>query len=199
MEDSLEILPVTPFIGAEVIGIGLSEPLTNHQKKAIHKAFLEHSVLFFRNQDISVEQQKDFGRSFGELHIHPARDRNGLEGHPEILYLNAGPDTSRVNGDEWHSDVSCDEEPPLGSILRLFEGITEEIIGDFGLSGGGAAGFELDRADTMLGTPLNAVTLASSEGHDESFVLVPEDILTHHDTWPHKPIKELIRADIVYF
>ena len=46
---------------------------------------------------------------------------------------------------------------------------------------------------------LNAVTLASSEGHDDSFVLVPEDILTHHDTWPHKPIKELIRADIVYF
>ena len=81
----------------------------------------------------------------------------------------------------------------------VFEGITEEIIGDFGLSGGGAAGFELDRADTMLGTPLNAVTLASSEGHDDSFVLVPEDILTHHSTWPHKPIKELIRADIVYF
>ena len=64
----------------------------------------------------------------------------------------------------------------------VFEGITEKIIGDFGLSGGGAAGFELDRADTMLGTPLNAVTLASSEGHDDSFVLVPEDILTHHDT-----------------
>ena len=81
----------------------------------------------------------------------------------------------------------------------VFEGITEKIIGDFGLSGGGAAGFELDRADTMLGTPLNAVTLASSEGHDDSFVLVPEDILTHHDTWPHKPIKDLIRADIVYF
>ena len=121
MKDSLEVLPVTPLIGAEVIGIDLSEPLTNHQKDAIHKAFLKHSVLFFRNQDISVEQQKDFGRSFGELHIHPARDRNGLEGHPEILYLNAGPDTSRVNGDEWHSDVSCDEEPPLGSILRLFE------------------------------------------------------------------------------
>lgn len=41
MEDSLEILPVTPLIGAEVIGIDLSEPLTNHQKNAIHKAFLK--------------------------------------------------------------------------------------------------------------------------------------------------------------
>ena len=44
MKDSLEILPVTPLIGAEVIGIDLSEPLTNHQKDAIHKAFLKHSV-----------------------------------------------------------------------------------------------------------------------------------------------------------
>ena len=84
-------------------------------------------------------------------------------------------------------------------ISWIFEGITDEIIGDFGLSGGGAAGFELDRADIDLGTPLNAKIIASSEGHDNSFVLVPEDILTHHDTWPHKPVEELIRADIVYF
>ena len=72
-------------------------------------------------------------------------------------------------------------------------------MGNFGLSGGGAAGFELDRADYRLGTPLNAIILASSKNHDESFVLVPEDILTHHDTWPHEPKEDLIRADIVYF
>ena len=84
-------------------------------------------------------------------------------------------------------------------ISWIFDGIIDEIIGDFGLSGGGAAGFELDRADIDLGTPLNATIIASSEGHDTSFVLVPEDILTHHDTWPHKPVEELIRADIVYF
>ena len=81
----------------------------------------------------------------------------------------------------------------------IFDGIIDEIIGDFGLSGGGAAGFELDRADINLGTPLNATIIASSKGHDDSFVLVPEDILTHHDTWPHMPIEDLIRADIVYF
>ena len=80
----------------------------------------------------------------------------------------------------------------------IFDGIIDEIIGDFGLSGGGAAGFELDRADFNLGTPLNATIIASSKGHDDSFVLVPEDILTHHDTWPHMPIEDLIRADIVY-
>ena len=85
------------------------------------------------------------------------------------------------------------------SVAWIFDGITEKILGNFGLSGGGAAGFELDRADYRLGTPLNAIILASSKNHDESFVLVPEDILTHHDTWPHEPKEDLIRADIVYF
>ncbi len=85
------------------------------------------------------------------------------------------------------------------SVSWVFEGIEEDLIGDFGLAGGGAAGFELDRADTRLGTPLNAVVLASSSNHGDSFVLVPEDILTHHDTWPHEPVEDLIRADIVYF
>ena len=47
----------------------------------------------------------------------------------------------------------------------IFAGVEGEIIGDFGLSGGGAAGFELDRADPVLGTPPNAVILARSEGH----------------------------------
>ena len=121
MIDEIKIVPITPQIGAEVLGVDLGKPLSNRERDTIHNAFLKHSVLFFRNQDITIEQQKDFGRVFGELHVHPARDRNGLEGHPEILYLNAGPNTSRVNGDEWHSDVSCDAEPPMGSILRLIE------------------------------------------------------------------------------
>jgi N,N-dimethylformamidase len=81
----------------------------------------------------------------------------------------------------------------------IFDGIEEDIIGDFGLSGGGAAGFELDRADPRLGTPRNAVVLATSEGHDEHFVLVPEDVLTNLLTWNGEAEKDLIRSDIVYF
>jgi N,N-dimethylformamidase len=82
----------------------------------------------------------------------------------------------------------------------IFEGVPDEILGDFGLSGGGAAGFELDRADARLGTPPHAVVLASSEKHDlTKFVLVPEDWLTHVATWPGDPPERLIRADMVYF
>jgi N,N-dimethylformamidase len=87
-----------------------------------------------------------------------------------------------------------------GRVSWIFEGVPDEILGDFGLSGGGAAGFELDRADLRLGTPPHAVVLASSEKHDLTrFVLVPEDWLTHVATWPGDPPEKLIRADMVYF
>ena len=81
----------------------------------------------------------------------------------------------------------------------LFDGIEDEILGDFGLSGGGAAGFELDRADSRLGTPANTKILASSFDRGETFVLVPEEQLTHITTWSGEPIADLLRADMVYF
>jgi N,N-dimethylformamidase len=86
-------------------------------------------------------------------------------------------------------------------VAWIFEGVLpDEVLGDFGLSGGGAAGFELDRADSRLGTPPHAVVLASSEQHDlEKFVLVPEEWLTDNTTWPGDPPHTLIRADMVYF
>ena len=80
----------------------------------------------------------------------------------------------------------------------LFDGVEDEILGDFGLCGGGAAGFELDRVDYRLGSPENTVILASSENHDDSFVLVPEEHLTHITNWPGKPTEQLIRADLAY-
>jgi N,N-dimethylformamidase len=81
----------------------------------------------------------------------------------------------------------------------IFDGIDNEIIGDFGLSGGGAAGFELDRADFKLGTPPNALILARSEAHQAHFVVVPEELLTHTMTVTGERPKALIRAEIVYF
>ncbi|MCG8694408.1 MAG: hypothetical protein MI806_24640, partial [Minwuiales bacterium] len=81
----------------------------------------------------------------------------------------------------------------------IFEGIEEDIIGDFGLSGGGAAGFELDRADPRLGSPDDITILASSENHGDTFVLVPEEQLTHLTNWPGEPAESLLRADLVYF
>lgn len=84
-------------------------------------------------------------------------------------------------------------------VAWIFDGIDDELLGDFGFSGGGAAGFELDRADIRLGSPENVKILASSEGHGESFVLVHEEQLTHLTTWAQEPQADLMRADMVYF
>jgi len=80
----------------------------------------------------------------------------------------------------------------------IFEGVDDEIIGDFGLIGHGAAGLELDRYDQDRGTPSHARLLASSEGHSDNYLLVTEEILATTpglggSEHPH------VRADMTYF
>ena len=86
-----------------------------------------------------------------------------------------------------------------GELAWMFEGIEDDLIGDFGLSGGGAAGFELDRTDYRLGTPEQAVIVAQSENHDAETILVPEEMLTHVTNWPGQTSEELVRADMIYY
>lgn len=76
--------------------------------------------------------------------------------------------------------------------------MTEEFLGDYGLSGGGAAGFELDRADFQLGTPEGSVILAVSENHSDSFIPVPEEMLSRWHTVTGEEAGSLVRAEIVY-
>jgi N,N-dimethylformamidase len=81
----------------------------------------------------------------------------------------------------------------------MFEGIEEPIIGDYGLSGGGAAGFEFDRADPDLGTPEGTVILARSENPPAHVAVVPEEMLSHITTVNGEKPEALKRAEIVYF
>ncbi|WP_419940649.1 TauD/TfdA dioxygenase family protein [Candidatus Palauibacter sp.] len=110
------IRPVTPVIGAEVEGVDLGA-LDDAGFEAIRDALMAHGVLFFRNQDISIESQKALGARFGELVVHP--NDPGLEGHPEVMRIHADEHSVRATGERWHSDVSCDPTPPMGSILRM--------------------------------------------------------------------------------
>jgi taurine dioxygenase len=114
---TIQVNPSTAAIGAEISGIDLGKPLGNQQFQELHDALMTHQVLFFRDQKISLDQHKAFGRLFGELAIHP--NTPGPEGHPEILPIHADANSKRVAGERWHSDVSCDPEPPMGSILNL--------------------------------------------------------------------------------
>jgi taurine dioxygenase len=115
--ETIQATPTTPHIGAEIAGIDLSRPLGNRQVDELHDALAAHQVLFFRDQQLDHDSAKAFGRHFGDLHIHP--NTPGPDGHPEILPIHADANSKRVAGERWHSDVSCDPEPPLGSILYL--------------------------------------------------------------------------------
>lgn len=81
----------------------------------------------------------------------------------------------------------------------IFEGIDEDVFGDFGFSGHGAAGFELDRIDPMLDSTHNITILAQSYDTDNEFMLVPEEQLTHLTNLSGGPEEEAKRADMVYF
>jgi taurine dioxygenase len=115
--DTIAIEKLTPIIGAEIDGIDLAQPLGNRQIDELHRALAENLVIFFRDQQLSEDQHLAFGRLFGELHIHPAAP--SVAGKPELMIIHADKDSPRANGEGWHSDVSCDTAPPMGSILYI--------------------------------------------------------------------------------
>lgn len=80
----------------------------------------------------------------------------------------------------------------------IFEGVKGPVIGDFGLSGGAAAGLELDATDHQLGTPPHTLVLAASEQHTDLYLLTPEDM---NDPAPGigGSEAEIIRAEMVFF
>lgn len=115
----IEVEPLTPTIGAVVSGVDLTQPVDDALLSEIHTAWMEHLVLFFRAQPMSPDQHLAFGRRFGELHIHPAAPY--AQDTPELMVIHTDKDSFRNNGERWHSDVSADEEPPMGSLLHIHQ------------------------------------------------------------------------------
>lgn len=122
----IQVKPLTRRIGAEIFGVNLNEPLSDAQFEAVHTALIDHSVIFFRDQELSHEAHKAFGRRFGPLAIHSGV--KGLEAHPEIVAIHADAQSKFVAGESWHSDLTADAEPPLGSVLYI--PIVPEVGGD---------------------------------------------------------------------
>ena len=123
---SITVTPLNPVIGAEIGGVDLSR-LNDGQFAEIRVALNAHHVLIFRDQHLSREDHKAFGRRFGRLHVHPYHAKQSAPEHaragsapdPEILVVKADQTSRFVAGEEWHTDVTCDERPPMGSMLYL--------------------------------------------------------------------------------
>ncbi|UWF51923.1 TauD/TfdA family dioxygenase [Pseudomonas sp. N3-W] len=116
---SIAVDRITPIIGAEVSGVDLSQPLNEEQLAEIRRAFLENHVLVFRDQHLTVEQHKAFGRLFGELRALPVEDIDGDD--PELVVIRANAQSRYVAGETWHTDGTADVAPSLGSMLYVKE------------------------------------------------------------------------------
>ena len=111
----MEVKLLSGALGAEITGIDLKDS-TDKNWKVINSLMLEHKALFFRDQDITSEQQINLARKFGPLEKHVYV--KGLENHPEIIRIIKGPQEKHQWGETWHTDVSYNPKPTKVIILR---------------------------------------------------------------------------------
>lgn len=124
-DSPFQLLHLSPSIGTEVHGIDLAGDNDQTVIDYLSDLLVERKVIFFRDQDISMDAHVAFARRFGELEVHPFTDNN--PDHPEVIHLiNDEQRPPQIN--VWHSDVTWREEPSLGSILRARE--VPEVGGD---------------------------------------------------------------------
>ena len=121
----ISIIPATPIIGAEITGVDLAHPLDDETFEAVRKALVKHSVIVFPNQSLTPEEQIDFSRRFGPLTVHVLKDAL-LDGHPEIYRLSNVKKGGKVQGRSyagqyWHSDLTYELNPSMGSVLYGIE------------------------------------------------------------------------------
>ena len=118
-KNDITVKPFAPNLGAIITGIDLSNSISDTEVRIIKDAFHKFQVLFFQNQsEILPQNHIVLGQYFGDLHIHPAAPK--MKNYPEIFEINTDKNSKIANGaEDFHSDVSCDIEPPLGTMLQL--------------------------------------------------------------------------------
>ena len=106
-------------LGAEITGVDLSVPLPENSAEEIRKIFLEHLVIFFRDQALTEKQYMDFAVRFGEPIEYPLV--RGLPDFPRIIEVKKLEHERAAFGAIWHSDTTYLERPPMASMLLARE------------------------------------------------------------------------------
>lgn len=148
------VTPLNPTFAALVENVDLARPQDDETIASVRAALVQHKLLVFRGQRITPRQQRDFAARFGALHVHPLLDHDAEL--PEIIVLDYGRDRPPEK-DEWHTDVTFIETPPLGSIL-YGETIPE--------TGGDTLFADLAAAYAALSAPLRALLDGLRARHD---------------------------------
>ena len=122
---SMTVNPLSDVLGAEITGIDLAQPVDDATFAEIREIFHDRQVIVFRDQKLDPDQQIAFSRRFGDLDIHISGEYL-LDGFPEILVLSNRQEDGKYvgllqGGKDWHSDLSYQEKPCMGSMLHALE------------------------------------------------------------------------------
>ena len=116
--ETVQVRKVTGGCGAEVLGVDLKS-MSNSQWDEVQRAFVEHGVVFFRDQALTPDEHIAFARRWGAIDIN--RFFTAVAGHPEIAEVRKEPEQKTNIGGGWHTDHSYDLEPAMGSVLLARE------------------------------------------------------------------------------
>ena len=134
--ERISVTPLTPAVGAELGGVDIAAGVDDETLRDIHAALMAHGVVFFRDQDITPIQQRDFAARFGRLRTAKRSAFLVEDGVPEMhVLINDRERPPNVN--HYHSDGIFRAEPEFASILRAVE--VPEAGGDTIFVGMGAA------------------------------------------------------------
>jgi len=111
---SMSVMPVTKGCGVEVHGVDLAH-LSNSEMEDIRSLYVDHGVIFFRDQSLTPEQHIAFAKRWGEIDINKFFPANGQ--YPEIAEVRKEKNQTTNIGGGWHTDHSYDPEPAMGSVL----------------------------------------------------------------------------------
>jgi taurine dioxygenase len=126
MNNSPQLRPLGDTLGTEALGVDLSSPVDEATFTWIRRAFAEHPVLVFRNQDLGAADLAAFGRRFGTPRVHALVKYRHAE-HPEVSWLTNVEEGGKVDwygvkrATDWHTDSTFEDDPPILAILHAKE------------------------------------------------------------------------------
>ena len=116
--ETITVTPLSQHVGAEIGGVDVRD-LSERQFAEIRRAYVEHGVIFFRDQELTPDDHEAFAERWGQININ--RFFKPVDGHPRIAEVRKEPDQERNIGANWHTDHSYDQIPAMGSILYALE------------------------------------------------------------------------------
>jgi taurine dioxygenase len=153
---TFSINQMSSSIGAEIIGLDLSQKLSKPMLRELNQAWLDYQVLFFRDQPLTPDQHVNFTKNFGELQGPGYMPT--LDGYPNV-YVQEYPDLYKgiVSDVDWHIDASFMDKPLKGAVLYAL---------DVPSTGGDTAWVNLYLAYELLSKPMQRLCSSLTAVHD---------------------------------